>query len=66
MYERAVLCVSRDPKKGTEHVSIGDSYASINEFSAGLPAGNRWIARDRTKSFYDKFFPEVDRIIRAD
>lgn len=63
--ERWVTCVSRDPKKGTELVSIGDNYSSINEFCTGRPSGLRWISKDRAKSFYDKFFPEVDRIIAA-
>ncbi len=65
VYSGSVLCVSRDPKKVTDYVSIGDRYSSINEFCTGQPAGRQWIAKDRTKSFYDKFSPEVDRIVRA-
>lgn len=42
---------------------IGSNYSSINEFCTGRPAGLRWIASDRAKSFYDKFYPEFDRIV---
>lgn len=60
-----VSCVARDPKRGTQLVSIGSNYASINEFCTGQPAGLRWIANGRAKSFYDKFFPELDQIQRT-
>lgn len=60
-----VVCVARDPRKGTDMVSIGDNYSSVNEFCIGKPSGLRWIAADRTKSFYDKFFPEIHRIVSS-
>ncbi len=64
MYGDWVSCVSRDPKRGKELVSIGSNYSSVNEFCTARPVGLRWIASDRAKSFYDKFFPELDNIQR--
>ncbi len=59
---RWVTCVARDPKKGTEMVSIGNFFSSITAFATACPGGS-WIAKYRKKSFYDKFYPELDRIV---
>lgn len=64
VYGDWVSCVSRDPKRGKVLVSIGSNYSSVNEFCTARPVGLRWIASDRAKSFYDKFFPELDNIQR--
>ncbi|HHH9443057.1 TPA: hypothetical protein ACP32N_005045 [Pseudomonas aeruginosa] len=66
VFEGMVLCVARDPKKGTELAHVGDFYSAINEFCTGKPGGGaHWIAADRAKNFYDKFFPEPDKIVKS-
>ena len=62
VYENAVVCVHRDPARKTEYLSMGTHFSAINEFEPEAPAHSRWIAADRRKSFYDKFYPEIDRI----
>ena len=62
--DRMVECVARDPRKGTELVSIGNFFSSITAFATACPGGS-WISKDRKKSFYDKFYPELDRIVPA-
>lgn len=63
MSDRWIVCVARDPKKRTTLVTIGDNYSSVNEFCTAKPKGLSWISKGRLKSFYDKFFPEKDRIV---
>lgn len=58
-------CVARDPKQGTALVSIGRNFSSIDEFCTGQPGSLRSISKTREKNFYDKFHPELDRIVPA-
>lgn len=59
-----VECVARDPGKGTVLASIGRNFASIDEFCTGQPGSLHWISKTREKNFFDKFYPERDRIVR--
>ncbi|MBK3919946.1 hypothetical protein EGJ28_16195 [Stutzerimonas xanthomarina] len=58
-----VSCAARDPKHLTVLATVGDYYSAIDHVCQELPASERWIKLDRTKSFYDKFYPERDKIL---
>lgn len=59
----AVLCVARDPAKQTEHVFHYSGWSGLWEVADGKPPGSHWIDRARRKNFFDKFFPERDKIV---
>jgi hypothetical protein len=63
VYKDFVICASRDPKRKTEMAMIGAYFSAINEFAQTMEKYDRFINVDRTKSFYDKFYPEIDKII---
>ena len=64
VFQNSVVCVARDPAKGTELALVGEFYSAINEFCDGNQGHYRhWIDKDRRKSFRDKFFPESDKIV---
>lgn len=60
-----VQCVARDPAKGKDLAFIGDHYSAIDVLADRNPGQyERWIDKDRRKSFFDKFHPERDNIVR--
>lgn len=63
VYDTAVSCVSRGPDKGTSYVRHGQGWGAISELSENKPVGN-YILKDRTKNFYDKFYPN-DSVVRS-
>lgn len=62
VFDNAVVCVSRDPKKRTEYARHGEGWSAIWELSEEQPEGSV-IFKDRKKNFYDKFHPEPENII---
>ncbi|HCF2447008.1 TPA: hypothetical protein NIA45_004676 [Pseudomonas aeruginosa] len=66
VHERFLIVAARDPKKGTELVMVGDFYSAINDVASSLSRHDQWIKLVdgvRSKSFHDKFFPELDKLI---
>lgn len=63
--DRWVQCVARDPKKGTDMAFVGDHYSAINDLCDSSPGPYAsWIDKERRKSFFDKFYPERENIVR--
>jgi len=63
VFDTAVSCVHRDPLRKKDFLQMGSHFSAINELSPRAPAGSRWIAADRSKSFFNKFYPERDKIV---
>jgi len=64
--KRFLIVAARDPKKGTVLVHVGDFYSAINDVASSLSNHDQWIKHVdgvRSKSFHDKFFPEIDKLI---
>lgn len=57
-----VACAARDPKRVTTLATVGEYYSAIDFVCQELPSTERWVKLDRTKSFFDKFFPEQNEI----
>ena len=66
VHERFLIVAARDPKKGTELVMVGDFYSALNDVASSLTRHDQWIKvveGVRSKSFHDKFYPELDKLI---
>lgn len=65
VYDGALSVSSRNPSKQTEYIGNYHINSPMFKLSKELPTGN-WITghgKGRKKNFYDKFYPELNKII---
>ncbi len=63
VWEDWLTCAARDPKQITDSGRVGNFFSAIDEVCEVPPPHSSWITLERRKSFYDKFHPELDKIV---
>lgn len=58
VYDGMLVCIARDPAKGTELVLHGPNYTRVDWLCPSLPVGDVIVAEPRAKNFFDKFYRE--------